>query len=75
MKRFFTFILIIALILPAAVCSADREMLLAQYTLFIDGDFYNSFFSVDFGYDTLVVDIYFFSDFSGCYIHNISAFR
>ena len=69
MKRFFTFILIIALILPAAVCSADREMLLAQYTLFIDGDFYNSFFNVDFGYDTLVVDIYFFSDFSGCYIH------
>lgn len=69
MKRFFTLLLILALVLPAAAYSAEREMLLAQYVLFIDGEFYNSFLNADFGYDTLVFDVYFFSNFKGCYIH------
>lgn len=69
MKRFVILILIIALVLPAASCFADREMLLAQYVLYIDGDFYNSFFNAGFDYDTLVYEVYFLSDFSGCYIH------
>lgn len=69
MKKLLTVVLILSILLPATVCFAEREMLLAQYVLYIDGNFYNSFFNAGFDYDTLVFNVYFLSDFSGCYIH------
>lgn len=63
MKKLLAVLLIIVLIVPS-FSLADRH-LFAHYSLYIDGEFYNSFFKAGFKFDTQLFDFYLYDDFSG----------
>ena len=66
MKRLLALVLVILFVFSAAPSLADGDhYLYAHFALFIDGNFYNSFFNAGFDYDTLMYDFYLYDDFSG----------
>lgn len=64
MKRLFVIILVLSFVLSCSAALADRYIF-GHYSLFIDGDFYNSFFKAGFDFDTQMYDFYLYDDFSG----------
>ena len=64
MKRLFSVVLVLCIVFSVSVSFSDRH-LYAHYSLFIDGDFYNTYFNLGFDYDTLMYDFYLYDDFSG----------
>lgn len=64
MKRLILIILVLSVVFSTSAAFADRH-LFAHFALFIDGEFYNTFFKAGFNYDTLMYDFYLYDDFSG----------
>lgn len=64
MKRLFSLILVIVVVFSVFSAFADRH-LFAHYSVFIDGEFYNSFYKAGFNFDTQMYDLYLYDDFSG----------
>ena len=65
MKKLISLILALSIILCSfSFAMADRHIL-THYSLFIDGEFYNSFFNAGFDFDTQMFDIYLYDDFTG----------
>ena len=68
MKRFFC-LLFVLVFLP--VVSLADQYLFAHYSLFIDGEFYNSIFNAGFNFDTQVFNLYLYNDFIGGIFHKV----
>ena len=64
MKRILAFVLVFVVVFSVSSAFAYRHIY-AHYSLFIDGEFYDSFFKAGFKYDTLMYDFYLYDDFSG----------
>ena len=64
MKRIVLIILVFAIVLSVSSAFADKH-LFAHYSVFIDGEFYNTFFNAGFKFDTQMYDFYLYDDFSG----------
>lgn len=64
MKKVVSVVLVFAIVFSFTSAFADRH-LFAHYSLFIDGEFYNSFFNAGFDFDSEVIDFYLYDDFKG----------
>ena len=64
MKRLLSLILVICIVFSVSLAFADKH-LSAHYSVFVDGDFYNSFYKAGFDFDTQMYDFYLYDDFSG----------
>lgn len=66
MKKLFCLliVLVVAFSCFSSFALADKH-LFAHYSLFVDGEFYNSFFNAGFKFDTQMYDVYLYDDFSG----------
>ena len=64
MKRFLSVFLFLCILFSVSASLADKH-LYAHYSLFIDGEFYNTFYKAGFEFDTQLYDLYLYSDFSG----------
>ena len=66
MKKLIAFALAVCVLFSVS-CSFASKHVFAHYSLFVDGEFYNSFFKAGFDFDTQMMDFYLYDDFSGGY--------
>ena len=66
MKKFVAFVLVVCALFSVS-CSVAERHIYAHYSLFVDGEFYNSLFNANFDFDTQMMDFYLYNDFSGGY--------
>lgn len=64
MKRIILIILVLSVVFSVSAVFADQH-LFAHFSLFIDSEFYNTFFKAGFKNDTEMYDFYLYDDFSG----------
>lgn len=69
MKRLVSFLLVLVIVFSLSSAFADRYIF-AHYSLFLDGQFYNSLLGGGFSFDTRMIDLYIYDDFSGGYMMN-----
>ena len=63
MKRILAVFLVVFVLLSSTALAAKH--IYNHYTLFIDGEFYNSFFKAGFNFDTQMFDFYLYDNFHG----------
>lgn len=66
MKKLFAILIALAILVPVVACASNLYVD-RRYTLFIDGNLYNAFFSAGFDFETQIIDIYFLSDYKSAY--------
>lgn len=66
MKKLLSVVLVFCVLFSVSCSFADKHIY-GHYSLFVDGEFYNSLFDAGFEFDTQMMDFYLYSDFSGGY--------